>query len=144
MKRIDLEKTAASSRNDNVAAPVQTAESATWQEAWTAQFSHGAELYGRLFAGLRDETAGFVHKRIEADMEAARAWGTCRSMNEVLELQQKWLQDAVEHYSAQSLKMADLCQRAFGDAVPTAAEMVKATERKTAEPLATSVPRAAE
>ncbi len=146
MKRIDTDKTATTSAQTGIA---PTAEHAAWQEAWTLQLNRTAELYGKLFATLRDEAAGFVQKRIEADMETAKAWSSCRTMNDLLDLQQKWLQSAVEHYSEQSLKMAELCQRAVSEpaelpAAVAEAEPPKPAERKVQGGHAeTGVPRAA-
>jgi hypothetical protein len=146
MKRIDTDKTATTSAQIGIA---PTAEQAAWQEAWTLQLNRAAELHGKLFAAMRDEAAGFVQKRIEADMETAKAWSSCRTMNDLLDLQQKWLQSAVEHYSEQGLKMAELCQRAVSEPaeLPVAAaeaEPPKPAERKVHGGHAeTGVPRAA-
>lgn len=134
MKRIDIDKPTLTEAQTETT-PVT--EQAAWQEAWTLQLGRSAELYGKLFATMRDEAAGFVQKRIEADMETAKAWSSCRTMNDLLDLQQKWLHCAVEHYTEQGLKMAELCQRAVSEpaeqaAAPAPAEAAppKPAERK--------------
>lgn len=114
MKRIEIEKP--------IAAPTASAPEAAWNEAWNQQLGRTAEMYGKLFAAMRDETAGFVQRRLEADMDIARCWSTCRSMTDVLDLQQKWLRDAIEQYTQQGLKMAELCQKAVAEPAQAAAE----------------------
>lgn len=115
MKRIDIDKPAATPQPQPAAQAALDTGQAAWQEAWSQQLNRTAEIYGKLFATMRDEVSTFVQKRIEADMEIARRWNTCSNMTEVLDLQQKWLQGAVEHYTEQSLKMAEICQKAVSE-----------------------------
>ncbi|MBL9035411.1 MAG: phasin family protein [Rhodospirillaceae bacterium] len=147
MKRIDIDKPGTSGTQAETAPAM---EQAAWQEAWTLQLGRTAEIYGKLFAAMRDEAAGFVQKRIEADMETAKAWSTCRTMNDLLDLQQKWLHCAVEHYTEQGMKMAELCQRTMSEpaetvaaAAPAEAAQPKPAERKTAAQAEAGVSRAA-
>ncbi len=141
MKRIEIDKPAATQ--------VETASQATWNDAWSQHLTHTAEMYGKLFAAMRDEAAGFVQKRLEADMEIARGWSNCRSVTDVLDLQQKWLRAAVDHYTEQGLKMAEICQRTVGEPAQAASEPDSerpkaAAERKTGgEPAVSNVQRAA-
>lgn len=139
MKRIDIDKPAATSRPEITAETAIGQGQAAWQEAWSQQLNRTAEIYGKLFATMREEVSGFVQKRIEADMEIARAWSTCQTMTDVLDLQQKWLQGAVEHYSEQSLKMAELCQKATSE--PAQAPVAAAAQPPA--PAASEPPRAA-
>lgn len=139
MKRIDKPVT---SQDENV--------QPQWAEAWGQQLNRSGEIYGRLFASMRDEFATFTQKRLEANMETARAWTACRSVNEALELQQSWVRSAIEHYSDQGTKMSELCRSAVFQSEPEAAhrtpeEPKSAPERKPAhEPMHTHVQRAAE
>lgn len=129
----------------------RTASANEWAEAWTQQINRSGEIYGRLFAGMRDELATFMQKRLEANMEAACAWSACRSVNEALELQQNWLRCCFEQYSGEGTKLSELCRNAVFQAEPEATpatrdEIKAAPERKPAthEPLQSQVQRAAE
>ncbi len=145
MKRIEIEKPTATPT------VTQGAPDAAWNEAWTQQLGRTAEIYGKLFAAMRDETAGFVQKRLEADMDIARCWGACRSMTDVLDLQQKWLRDAIEQYTQQGLKLTELCQKAVSEPVQTVAQAQPQTAsqpgaertKPAAEQSEAGVPRAA-
>jgi hypothetical protein len=110
---------------------------AAWTEAWGQQINRSGEIYGRLFAGVHDEFAAFLQKRLDANMETARAWSACRSVNEALDLQQSWLRSAIEHYSDQGTRVSELCRSAVFHAGPetaqqTAEEPKAAPERKPA------------
>ncbi len=119
MKRIEIDKPAATQPEATLTG---TATQAAWNDAWSQQMNHTAEMYGKLFAAMRDEVAGFVQRRLEADMAVARDWSACRSMTDVLDLQQKWLRGALDHYTKQGMKMAEICQRAVSEPARTAGE----------------------
>jgi hypothetical protein len=105
-------------------------------EAWSQQASRSGETYGRLFAAMRDEFTGFVQRRLDANMTAMHAWSECRSVNDALALQQRWVQCAVEQYVDQGNRIIETCRLAAADiaeAAQPAAEAEKpATERKPA------------
>jgi len=157
MKRIDKpgasQVEAAQAETRQAQTMAQTMQAA-WAEAWGQQLNRSGEIYGQLFAGMRDEFAAFMQKRLEANMEAARAWTACRSVNEALELQQSWLRCAIEHYGDQGTKMSELCRSAVFHTEPEAAQRAPeeakpapkpAPERGPAhEPVHTQVQRAAE
>jgi hypothetical protein len=128
----------------NQAESMQTA----WAETWNQQLGRSGEIYGRLFAGMQDEVTHFVQKRLDANMETARAWGACRGVNEALELQQSWLRTAVEHYSSEGVRMSELCRSAFFAAEPetghTPDEARAAHERRPSHEPQTHIQRAAE
>ncbi len=123
---------------------------AAWADAWSQQLNRSGEIYGRLFAGMRDEFAGFVQKRLDANMETARAWSACRSVGEALELQQSWLRATIEHYSNQGTRISELCRGALFHAEPETVQHPPedartAPERKPAhETQAPHIRRAAE
>jgi hypothetical protein len=121
---------------------------AAWAETWTHQLGRSGEVYGRLFAGLHDEVTAFVQKRMDANLETARAWGACRDVGEMLELQQSWLRSAISHYSDQSIRMSELCRGAFFPAQPetahTAEDSKTTSERKPAHESHPHIQRAAE
>lgn len=132
MKRIDIDKPAVA----QVAPGTETAPS-TWSDAWNEQLNRSVGVYGRLFAAMRDDFAGLVQKRIEADLDIARCWGACRNMTDALELQQKWLQGAIEHYTQHGQRMAELCQTVMSQPSETTGSADSASpkvvdERKTA------------
>jgi hypothetical protein len=111
-------------------------------EAWNQQLGRSGETYGRLFAAMRDEFTGFVQRRADANMAAVREWSECRSLNDVLALQQRWVQAAVEQYVDQGNRVLETCRLAAADIVEAAqpkAEEKPVSERKPAAP-----PRAAE
>jgi hypothetical protein len=105
-------------------------------DAWSQQAGRSGETYGRLFAAMRDETTDFVQRRVDANMTAVREWFECRSLNDVLALQQRWVQSAVEQYVDQGNRILETCRLAAADlteAAQPAAEAEKdATERKPA------------
>jgi len=105
-------------------------------EAWSQQFGRSGETYGRLFAAMRDELTGFMQRRLDANFTAVHAWWECRSFNDALALQQRWMQDAVEQYVDQGNRIIETCRLAATDiaesaqtATETAAK--QATERRT-------------
>jgi hypothetical protein len=111
-------------------------------EAWNQQLGRSGETYGRLFAAMRDEFTGFVQRRVDANMTAVREWSECRSLNDVLALQQRWVQAAVEQYVDQGNRILETCRLAATDIAEAAqpkAEEKPVSERKPATP-----PRAAE
>lgn len=140
MKRIDIDKP---TQVPQSSATVAGADEPAWQEAWTRQWKRSAEAYGKLFADLRDQASGFLQQRLDADLDLARSWSSCRSVSELLDLQQKWLHTAFEHYTAQSQKVAEICQRAVSEpALPEAVTPARTETAKRDTP-EQSVPRAA-
>ena len=105
-------------------------------EAGSQHLGSSGETYGRLFAAMRDEFTGFVQRRVDANMATVREWSECRSLNDVLALQQRWVQSAVEQYVDQGNRILETCRLAAADlteATQPAAEAEKpATERKSA------------
>ena len=105
-------------------------------EAWSGQASRSGETYGRFFAAMRDETTDFVQRRVDANMTAMREWFECRSLTDVLALQQRWVQSAVEQYVDQSNRILETCRLAAADLTeagqPAAEAERAATERKPA------------
>ena len=105
-------------------------------EAWNQQLGRSGETYGRLFAAMRDEFTGFVQRRVDANMATMREWSECRSLNDVLALQQRWVQSAVEHYVDQGNRVIETCRLAATDiaeaAQPKPEQEKPAAERKPA------------
>lgn len=106
-------------------------------EAWSQQFGRSGETYGRLFAAIRDEFTGFLQRRVAADLATMREWSECRSVNDALALQQRWVQSAVEQYIDEGNRVWETCRQAGTEIAEAtaqpAAEMVKtATEHKSA------------
>ena len=105
-------------------------------DAWSQQASRSGETYGKLFAAMREEVTDFVQRRVDANMTTMREWYECRSLNDVLALQQRWVQSAVEQYVDQGNRVMETCRHAATDlteAAQPAAEAEKpATERKPA------------
>lgn len=105
-------------------------------ERLSQQFGHSGETYGRLFAAMRDEFTGFVQRRLDANTATMRAWSECRSFNDMLALQQSWLQCAVDHYVDQGNRVFETCRLAASDIADTAQTTMEterpATERKSA------------
>src|SRR4030095_11525643 len=86
-------------------------------EAWSQQASRSGETYGRFFAAVRDEMTGFVQRRVDANMATVREWSECHSLNDVLALQQRWVQAAVEQYVDQGNRILETCRLAATDIV---------------------------
>ena len=103
-------------------------------DAWSQQASHSGETYGRLFAAMREEITDFVQRRVDANMTTMREWYECRSLNDVLALQQRWVQSAVEQYVDQGNRVVETCRlAATGIAEAAQSEQEKpAAERKPA------------
>lgn len=114
-------------------------------DAWSRQFSRSGDTYGRLFAAMRDEFTNFVQRRVDANLATMREWSECRSFNDALALQQRWVQRAVEEYTDEGNRVLETCRLAAGDmaeaTVQPAAEAAKtATERKPAAHRSTEPP----
>lgn len=109
-------------------------------DAWSQQFGRSGETYGRFFAAMRDEFSGFVQRRLDANAAAMREWSECRSLNDAVALQQRWVQRAVDEYIEEGNRVFETCRLAASDIAETTVqtgEMAKnATERKlrAAEP----------
>ena len=154
MKRIDKSVASQIENTQHETAEPVTAQAentpAAWTDAWNQQLSRSGEIYGRLFAGMRDEVTAFWQKRLDAKMQTARAWSACSSVNEAMELQQSWLRSAIEHYSDESTRIAELCRGAIFQVEPETTqhapeEAKTAPERKLArETHAPHIQRAAE
>lgn len=103
-------------------------------ETWSQQASRSGETYGRLFATMRDEFTGFVQRRLDANMTAMREWSECRSLNDALALQQRWVQCAVEQYVDEGNRIMETCRLAATDfaeaAQPTTEAEKPVTERE--------------
>src|SRR5687768_12604821 len=100
-------------------------------EAWNRQLGSSGEVYGRLFAAMRDEFTGFVQRRADANMATMREWSDCRSLNDVLALQQRWVQSVVEHYVDQGNRVLETCRLAATDIAEAA--QPKTEEKPVAE-----------
>ena len=112
-------------------------------EAWSQQASRSGETYGRLFAAMRDEMTSFVQRRVDANTATMRAWSECRSLNDVLALQQRWVQCAVEHYVDQGNRILETCRLAATDIIEAAQPKTEAEKPVSERKLATQ-PRLAE
>lgn len=101
-------------------------------ETLSQQFGRSGETYGRLFAAMREEFTDFVQRRLDANVATMRAWSECRSFNDVLALQQSWLQCAVDHYVDQGNRIFETCRLAASDIAETA-QAATDVERPAAE-----------
>jgi hypothetical protein len=122
-------------KSDKVAARDAAELQAHLNDAWGQQFSRSGETYGRLFATVRDELTGFVQRRLDANMVTMREWSECRSFNDVLALQQRWMQAAVEQYVDEGSRIFETCRLAasdMADAASPAAEAMKPTAERRA------------
>jgi hypothetical protein len=114
-------------------------------ESWARQFSRSGETYGRLFASMRDEFTSFMQRRIDANLATMREWSECRSFNDALALQQRWVQSAVEEYIDEGNRILETCRLAATDiaeaTVQPAAEAAKAAaERRPGSQRSTESP----
>ena len=87
-----------------------------WNNHFTAQWSEmlerSGQAYAKIFTAWRDEMVGFTEKRLQADLDTARAFYGCQSWAEMLELQQGWLKQAVENYAEENNRLLEICQEA--------------------------------
>ena len=113
-------------------------------DAWSRQFSRSGESYGRLFAAMRDEFASFVQRRVDANLTTMREWSECRSFNDALALQQRWVQCAVDQYVDEGNRFFETCRLAATDMADAATQPVEtaksATERKPTAPRSAESP----
>jgi hypothetical protein len=119
---IDMRKSEKAAARDAAGLQAQLAE------AWSQQASRSGETYGRLFAAMRDEFTGFVHRRLDANLATVREWSECRSLNDLLELQQRWVQSAVEQYVDQGNRVLETCRLAATDIIEAAQPRTEAGE----------------
>jgi hypothetical protein len=102
-------------------------------EAWNQQLGRSTETYGRLFAAMRDEFTTFVQRRLDANMTAIREWSECRSFNDALALQQRWVQCAVEQYVDEGNRILETCRLAATDIAESAAQPAVEADKPTTE-----------
>ena len=112
-------------------------------ETWSQQASRSGETYGRLFAAMRDEMTSFVQRRVDANTATVREWSECRSLNDVLALQQRWVQSAVEQYVDQGNRILETCRLAATDIIEAAQPRTEA-EEPVSERKPTQKPRLSE
>jgi hypothetical protein len=100
------------------------AESVSGATDWSAQFAtnwsemleRSGQAYAKILTTWRDEMVGFTEKRVQADLDLMRDISGCRSWAEMVELQQSWLKQTVDHYVDENSRMMDLCREAAEEA----------------------------
>jgi hypothetical protein len=100
-------------------------------DALNQHFGRSGETYGRLFAAMREEFTDFMQRRMDANMATMREWSECRSVNDALALQQRWVQSAVEHYVDGGNRFFETCRQAASD-ITDAAQPTTDENRKPA------------
>src|SRR5262245_13389764 len=122
-------------RKSEKAAPQGAAElQEQLADAMNQHFGRSGETYGRLFAAMREEFTEFVQRRLDANMATMREWSECRSVNDAVALQQRWVQCAVEHYVDGGNRFFETCRQAASDMTDAAqpTDEKQASDRKTA------------
>jgi hypothetical protein len=59
----------------------------------------GASVFGRSFAAMQQESLRFMNQRLEDNMKVATEAGTCKSLPDLLALQQKWVATMTRAYA---------------------------------------------
>jgi hypothetical protein len=105
---------------------------------WSAMMERSGQAYTKIFTAWRDEMMGFTEKRLQADLDLMRDVYGCSNWTEMLELQQGWLKNTIEHYVDENSRLMDLCREAAeAEAAKIAPELKVATKSEAkAEPKA--------
>lgn len=117
-------------KSDKAAARGAADLQAQLTEAWSRQFGHAGEAYGRLFAAMREELTGFMQRRLDANMAAMQAWTECRTVNDALALQQDWVKCAVEQYAEEGNRIIETCRACAADGAEAATPDEKPAKRE--------------
>jgi hypothetical protein len=70
-----------------------------------------AQAYASALSEMGNEIARFVAMRVECDCGAGRAMAECRKPSDITALQQNWWRQAMEDYSAEAAKLAQVAMR---------------------------------
>jgi hypothetical protein len=110
-KEVVMKKTEAS-----VAKNGSAGDATDWNNHFTAQWSEMLERSGQAYAKIltawRDEMVGFTEKRLQADLELMRDIHGCQNWTEMMDLQQGWVKNTIEHYVDENSRLMDLCREA--------------------------------
>lgn len=72
----------------------------------------GASVFGRGFASMQQEGLRFMNERFEDNIKAASEMGSCKSLPDLIAVQQKWLAGMTRAYTDEwhryNLLMTDL------------------------------------
>lgn len=72
-------------------------------------------ILGKAWFGLMAESARFITKRLEADLEMQRAMLACRNPAEFMQLQTKFVSAAATQYAEEASKLFQMTLKASGD-----------------------------
>lgn len=91
-------------------------------EAW----SKGASIFGRSFATMQKEGLRFFNQRMEENMKVVEGFAACKSVPDVLAVQQKWFADMTRAYTEEWQR----CSEMMSDMARENTEDVEAEVRK--------------
>lgn len=103
---------------------------------WSDMLERTGQAYAKILTAWRDEMVGFTEKRLQADLDLMRDVSGCRSWAEMVELQQNWLKQTVDHYVDENSRVMDICREAAeeAEAVKTAVTEPKVEAKPEAKP----------
>jgi len=94
----------------------------------------GASVFGRGFASMQQEGLRLMNQRFEDNIKAASEVGTCKSLPDLLAVQQKWLANMTRAYADEwhryNVLMTDLVR---GNGIATPDVTVARSPRSTDE-----------
>jgi hypothetical protein len=68
----------------------------------------GASMFGRSFATLQKEGMRFFNQRLEDNVKAVEAFGSCKSLPDLFAVQQKWFADTTRAYLEEWQRCSEL------------------------------------
>ena len=74
-------------------------------------FTDACQAYVKGVFLFNEELTGFMNTRLQHDAELGRSLADCNDWNEVVKLQQSWVQEAAAEYQAESGKLAQIASK---------------------------------
>jgi len=106
-ERMDRRSRRARSQNGQLRPdPMQIGHALT--DTFASAVERGATLLGNNIRAFQDETARFVTRRVERDMEAMEEIARSRNLMELFSVQQRWLTNLTTDYSRGMMRLSRL------------------------------------
>jgi hypothetical protein len=92
-------------------------------DTYAMAIERGAALLGDNVRNLQNETARFLSRRVESDMQAMQDMARSRSLIELFGVQQRWFSTLARDYSEEMIRFARVTNSAVQDTAAAAGEM---------------------
>lgn len=115
------------SQNGRRPDPMQISNALT--DTFASAVERGASLIGNNIRAFQDETARFVARRAERDMEAMEDFARSRSLMELFSVQQRWLTNLTSDYSTGFMRLSRLTGAAAEESMETGRRVAESGRR---------------